>query len=52
VVPTDSDASVPALGHAASPNVPVVAIDIGPAGGETAMIAPTTCAWREACRTC
>jgi ABC-type sugar transport system substrate-binding protein len=38
VVPTDSDAIVPALTHAASQNVPVVAIDIGPAGGETAMI--------------
>jgi ABC-type sugar transport system substrate-binding protein len=38
VVPTDSDAIAPALAHAASQNVPVVAIDIGPAGGEVAMI--------------
>ena len=38
VVPTDSDAIAPALTHAASQNVPVVAIDIGPAGGEVAMI--------------
>ena len=38
VVPTDSDAIVPALSHAASQEVPVVAIDIGPAGGEVAMI--------------
>ncbi len=38
VVPTDSDAIVPALEFAASKNVPVVAIDIGPAGGKAAMI--------------
>ena len=38
VVPTDSDAIAPALAHAASQNVPVVAIDIGPAGCEVAMI--------------
>lgn len=38
VVPTDSDAIVPALTYAAEQSVPVVAIDIGPAGGETAMI--------------
>ena len=30
VVPTDSDAIVPALSYAAEQNVPVVAIDIGP----------------------
>jgi ribose transport system substrate-binding protein len=38
VVPTDSDAIVPALTYAAQQEVPVVAIDIGPAGGKTAMI--------------
>ena len=38
VVPTDSDAIVPALEFAAEKNVPVVAIDIGPAGGKAAMI--------------
>lgn len=38
VVPTDSDAIVPALSYAAEQDVPVVAIDIGPAGGEVAMI--------------
>jgi ribose transport system substrate-binding protein len=38
VVPTDSDAIVPALSYAAQQSVPVVAIDIGPSGGETAMI--------------
>ncbi|MBV9222180.1 MAG: sugar ABC transporter substrate-binding protein [Methylobacteriaceae bacterium] len=38
LVPTDSDAIVPALNFAASKNVPVVSIDIGPAGGKTAMI--------------
>jgi ABC-type sugar transport system substrate-binding protein len=38
VVPTDSDAIVPALSYAAQQSVPVVAIDIGPAGGEVAMI--------------
>jgi ribose transport system substrate-binding protein len=38
VVPTDSDAIVPALAFAASKNVPVVDIDIGPAGGKVAMI--------------
>ncbi|MBV9704954.1 MAG: substrate-binding domain-containing protein, partial [Methylobacteriaceae bacterium] len=32
LVPTDSDAIVPALNFAASKNVPVVSIDIGPAG--------------------
>jgi ribose transport system substrate-binding protein len=37
-VPTDSDAIVPALNFAASQNVPVVDIDIGPAGGKVAMI--------------
>jgi ribose transport system substrate-binding protein len=37
-VPTDSDAIVPALNFAASKNVPVVDIDIGPAGGKVAMI--------------
>ena len=34
----DSDAIVPALNYAATKNVPVVSIDIGPAGGKTAMI--------------
>jgi ABC-type sugar transport system substrate-binding protein len=38
VVPTDSDAIVPALTFAASKNVPVVSIDIAPAGGKLAMI--------------
>jgi ribose transport system substrate-binding protein len=38
LVPTDSDAIVPALQFAATKNVPVVSIDIGPAGGKTAMI--------------
>jgi ABC-type sugar transport system substrate-binding protein len=38
VVPTDSDAIVPALEFASSKKVPVVAIDIGPAGGKAAMI--------------
>jgi ribose transport system substrate-binding protein len=38
VVPTDSDAIVPALTYADQEEVPVVAIDIGPAGGKTAMI--------------
>lgn len=38
VVPTDSDAIVPALNRAAEQEVPVVAIDIGPAGGQVAMI--------------
>lgn len=37
-VPTDSDAIVPALNYAASKHVPVVAIDIAPAGGKVAMI--------------
>jgi ABC-type sugar transport system substrate-binding protein len=38
VVPTDSDAIVPALTFAATKNVPVVSIDIAPAGGQLAMI--------------
>jgi len=38
MVPTDSDAIVPALKFAAEKKVPVVAIDIGPAGGKPAMI--------------
>jgi ABC-type sugar transport system substrate-binding protein len=38
LVPTDSDAIVPGLDRAASKSVPVVAIDIGPAGGKVAMI--------------
>lgn len=38
LVPTDSDAIVPGLRRAADANVPVVAIDIGPAGGKVAMI--------------
>jgi len=37
-VPADSDAIVPALNFAASRHVPVVDIDIGPAGGKVAMI--------------
>ena len=37
-VPTDSDAIVPALNYAAGKHVPVVAIDIGPAGGKVNMI--------------
>ena len=37
-MPTDSDAIAPALTYAADQGVPVVAIDIGPAGGEAAMI--------------
>ena len=36
--PTDSDAIVPALNYAASKKVPVVAIDIAPAGGKVNMI--------------
>jgi ABC-type sugar transport system substrate-binding protein len=38
VVARDSDAIVPALDFAASRHVPVVSIDIGPAGGKAAMI--------------
>jgi len=38
VVANDSDAIVPALQFASSKNVPVVSIDIGPAGGKVAMI--------------
>ena len=38
VVPTDSDAIAPALNYASDQGVPVVAIDIGPAGGKAAMI--------------
>src|SRR5579875_3490831 len=38
VVARDSDAIVPALNYAASKHVPVVSIDIGPAGGKVAMI--------------
>ena len=38
LVPTDSNAIVPAIDFAASKNVPVVVIDIGPGGGKTAMI--------------
>ena len=38
LVPTDSDAIVPGLKRAADANVPVVAIDIAPAGGKVAMI--------------
>jgi ribose transport system substrate-binding protein len=37
-VPTDSDAIVPALKFAAGRNIPVVAIDIAPAGGKVSMI--------------
>ena len=38
LVPTDSNAIVPGIDFAASKNVPVVVIDIGPGGGKTAMI--------------
>jgi ribose transport system substrate-binding protein len=38
VVANDSDAIVPALQFASSKSVPVVSIDIGPAGGKVAMI--------------
>jgi ribose transport system substrate-binding protein len=38
VVATDSEAIIPALNFAASQDVPVVSIDIGPAGGKAAMI--------------
>ncbi|HVB16105.1 MAG TPA: sugar ABC transporter substrate-binding protein [Stellaceae bacterium] len=38
VVARDSDAIVPALDFAAGKHVPVVSIDIGPAGGKAAMI--------------
>ncbi|MCB1486751.1 MAG: sugar ABC transporter substrate-binding protein [Bauldia sp.] len=38
VVPVDSDAIIPALNSAAEKNVPVVTIDLGPAGGKVAMI--------------
>src|SRR3984893_15972882 len=38
VVATDSEAIIPALNYAASKNVPVVSVDIGPAGGKAAMI--------------
>jgi ribose transport system substrate-binding protein len=37
-VVTDSDAIVPALNFAADKKVPVVVIDIGPAGGKVAMV--------------
>jgi ribose transport system substrate-binding protein len=37
-VANDSDAIVPALNFASSKSVPVVSIDIGPAGGKVAMI--------------
>lgn len=37
-VPTDSDAIVPALDYAYSKHVPVVGIDIAPAGGHAAII--------------
>ena len=38
VVATDSEAIIPALNFADSKNVPVVSVDIGPAGGKAAMI--------------
>ena len=38
MLPRDSDAIVPALNFAESKNVPVVAIDMGPAGGKAAMV--------------
>src|ERR1700751_5236237 len=37
VVATDSEAIIPALNFAANQNVPVVSVDIGPAGGKAAM---------------
>jgi ribose transport system substrate-binding protein len=38
LVARDSEAIVPALNFAATKNVPVVAIDMGPAGGKAAMV--------------
>lgn len=38
VVATDSEAIIPALKYAESMKVPVVSVDIGPAGGKAAMI--------------
>jgi ribose transport system substrate-binding protein len=38
VVPTDSKAIIPALQFASQEDVPVVAIDLGPEGGDVAMI--------------
>ena len=38
VIATDSEAVIPALAFAASKNVPVVSLDIGPSGGKAAMI--------------
>src|SRR5580704_8093394 len=38
LVARDSEAIVPALNFAESKNVPVVAIDMGPAGGKTVMV--------------
>lgn len=38
VIANDSEAIIPALNFAASKNIPVVSIDIGPAGGKVAMI--------------
>ena len=38
VIASDSEAIIPALDFAASKSVPVVSIDIGPAGGKVAMI--------------
>jgi ABC-type sugar transport system substrate-binding protein len=38
VVPVDSKAIIPALSYAKTKNVPVVTIDLGPAGGKVAMI--------------
>jgi ribose transport system substrate-binding protein len=53
VVPTDSDAIVPALTFAATKNVPVVSIDIAPAGGKLAMMvrADNIRMGEDACRT-
>ena len=53
VVPTDSDAIVPALTFAATKSVPVVSIDIAPAGGQLAMIvrADNIRMGEDACRT-
>lgn len=52
VVPTDSDAIVPALKYATEKKVPVVAIDIGPSGGKPSMIvrADNTRMGQDACQ--
>ena len=52
VVPVDSDAIIPALKSAEEKSVPVVTIDLGPAGGKVAMIvrADNSRMGEEACR--